>query len=143
MKVRRALVASWKDRQAGREALAFLYGLGLGPGLASRVWRAFGSAAPAVVREDPYRLSREVFGIGFASADRIAQALGIPRDDRRLGEHQVVLALLGDRPRRVGRLGPHLHRHLGGAEGELERLREPRQVHRRRLRHHSDLFTNF
>lgn len=78
--VRDGIAAAWREKRAGREALTFLYGLGLGPGAAGRVYKALGPAAPAVVREDPYRLCRSVWGIGFVTADRIARQLGIPAD---------------------------------------------------------------
>ncbi len=78
--VRERLAEVWREKRAGREALTFLYGLGLGPGAAARVYKALGPAAPAVVREDPYRLCRSVWGIGFLTADRIARQLGVPAD---------------------------------------------------------------
>ncbi len=78
--VRERIVSVWREKQAGREALTFLYGLGLGPGVAGRIYKAFGSAAPALVREDPYRLCRAVTGVGFVTADHIARNLGVSAD---------------------------------------------------------------
>lgn len=81
--VRERIVSTWQEKRAGREALTFLYGLGLGPGAAGRVYKALGPAAPAAIREDPYRLAQSVWGIGFLTADRVARQLGIPADSPR------------------------------------------------------------
>jgi exodeoxyribonuclease V alpha subunit len=67
------------------EAHAFLRGLGLGPGQSAAVLGELGTGAEAKVRADPYVLAQVVAGIGFATADRVAAALGVePTDPRRL-----------------------------------------------------------
>ncbi len=78
-----------------QEMLAFLHGLGLGPGQAELVLEAFGSATESRVREDPYVLARAIDGIGLATADRVASMLGIHGDDpRRRGA--VLLHVLNE-----------------------------------------------
>ncbi len=71
---------AWRERAAEREALLFLQSHGLGARRARAVLEVFGEATVARVREDPYRLAREVRGIGFATADALARRLGIADD---------------------------------------------------------------
>lgn len=70
-------------RRAETEARSFLQAAGLGPALTRNVIRAYGDRTVAIVREDPYRMAREIHGVGFRTADAIAQQVGIPRDDPR------------------------------------------------------------
>jgi exodeoxyribonuclease V alpha subunit len=63
-----------------REVMVFLQGLGVSLAYAARIRKAYGDEAVARVRENPYRLARDVPGIGFVVADRIAQGMGIGRD---------------------------------------------------------------
>lgn len=66
-------------RREEREVMVFLQGNGISAAYATRIRRAYGSAAMTRVRENPYRLARDVPGIGFQIADRIAQNMGIDR----------------------------------------------------------------
>ena len=50
------------------------------PAFAARIYKKYGAAAIARVRENPYRLAFDVWGIGFLSADKLAAALGVARD---------------------------------------------------------------
>lgn len=70
------IVSCWKEHQAVREVMIFLQGHGITPGLATRIYRKYGSQAINVVKDNPYRLATEVWGIGFLIADEIAQKLG-------------------------------------------------------------------
>ena len=79
-KRRRQIVDSLRAQRGVREALVFLQGLGLGPGLSARIVRAYGADAVSIVRSEPFRLAREVAGFGFATADRLAGRLGIAAD---------------------------------------------------------------
>jgi len=80
------ILDSWGKGRAARETLVFLRGHGFGPALAVKVHELYGSRAIAVCREQPYRLAREVEGVGFVIADRLARSVGIPLDDpERLG----------------------------------------------------------
>lgn len=67
----------WGKNRKMREAMLFLHGLGIGSGFGGRIYRQYGGDTMRVVREEPYRLVREVKGIGFATADGLAQALGL------------------------------------------------------------------
>src|SRR5262249_36728688 len=79
---RRALKASAeaKARIADREVMVFLQGHGVSAAYAARIRKRWGDQAIARVRENPYRLAREVSGIGFTVADRIARGMGIAAD---------------------------------------------------------------
>lgn len=65
-----------------RSQESFLRAIGLGAGLTARIVQKYGSDARTVAESDPYRMAREVDGIGFLTADRIARSTGIPRDDQ-------------------------------------------------------------
>jgi exodeoxyribonuclease V alpha subunit len=67
-------------RRQEREVMVFLQGLGVSLAYAVRIRKAYGEQAVVKVRENPYRLARDVVGIGFHVADRIAQGMGISRD---------------------------------------------------------------
>lgn len=71
---------AWAEQRAIRNVMVFLQGHGVSPAFAVRVYKRYGEAAIARVRENPYRLAFDVWGIGFLSADRVASALGIKPD---------------------------------------------------------------
>ena len=71
---------AWAVEKGLREVMVFLQGHGLGPGHALRVYRRYGAETMRLVRENPYRLSEEIWGIGFKTADRIALSLGVDKD---------------------------------------------------------------
>ena len=60
--------------------MVFLSGIGVSTSLAVRIYKAYADDSISVVRSEPYRLASEVWGIGFKTADTIAQAVGIPHD---------------------------------------------------------------
>ena len=67
-------------QEAIKEVMVFLHGVGVSTSLAVRIYNKYGDASISVVRNEPYRLAAEVWGIGFKTADTIAQAVGIPHD---------------------------------------------------------------
>lgn len=67
-------VAAQKDIS---EIMVFLQGYGITPGMAVKIYRLYGRNAIGIIRENPYRLAQEVYGIGFKTADRIATHLGV------------------------------------------------------------------
>ena len=74
------IVAAWAEQRAVREIMLFLHSHGVGTARAFRIYKAYGADAIDKVREDPYRLARDVWGIGFKTADQIAASLGIAKD---------------------------------------------------------------
>ncbi|MFI1966106.1 ATP-dependent RecD-like DNA helicase [Streptomyces pathocidini] len=74
--------AAWEEQKAIKEVMVFLQGVGVSTSIAVRIYKKYGDASISVVRNRPYRLAADVWGIGFLTADRIAQAVGIPHDSR-------------------------------------------------------------
>jgi exodeoxyribonuclease V alpha subunit len=72
--------AAWEEQKAIKEVMVFLQGVGVSTSLAVRIYKKYGDASISVVRNEPYRLAADVWGIGFKTADTIAQAVGIPPD---------------------------------------------------------------
>ncbi len=71
---------AWGRQRGIQDIMVFLRGHGLGPVHSAKVFRHYGKDAIRLVKENPYRLSDEIFGIGFKTADRIALNLGVPPD---------------------------------------------------------------
>lgn len=76
-----ALIKSaWHEQRQIREVMVFLQSHGVSPALAVRIYKHYGDGAAGVVTNDPYRLARDIHGIGFITADKIARNLGIAPD---------------------------------------------------------------
>ncbi|WP_375463440.1 ATP-dependent RecD-like DNA helicase [uncultured Methylobacterium sp.] len=73
------IVRGWAEQKAVREIMIFLHAHGVGTARAVRIFRTYGHDAIGVMTEDPYRLARDVRGIGFRTADAIAMRLGLDR----------------------------------------------------------------
>ena len=76
----RRIMQAWQEQRGMQDVMVFLQGHGVGASLALRIYRVFGADTVARVRDNPYLLAREVHGIGFILADRIANSLGISGD---------------------------------------------------------------
>ncbi len=74
------ITAAWEAQKAIKEVMVFLQGHGVSAGLAVKIYKQYGDDSLAVVKSDPYRLARDIWGIGFKTADKIARALGLPPD---------------------------------------------------------------
>ncbi|MFC4609561.1 ATP-dependent RecD-like DNA helicase [Streptomyces maoxianensis] len=72
--------AAWEEQKAIKEVMIFLQGVGVSTSIAVRIYKKYGDASISVVKNQAYRLAADVWGIGFLTADRIAQAVGIPHD---------------------------------------------------------------
>ncbi len=79
-KRREQIKTAWNEQKLVRDIMIFLHGHGVGTAQATRIHRAYGAEAIARVRENPYRLATDIWGIGFRTADKIAQTLNIPKD---------------------------------------------------------------
>src|SRR3954468_16712164 len=71
------IVRGWADQKVIREIMLFLHGHGVGTSRAVRIFKTYGADAVQGISENPYRLARDIRGIGFKSADQIAIRLGI------------------------------------------------------------------
>jgi exodeoxyribonuclease V alpha subunit len=74
------IAAAWEEQKAIKEVMVFLQGVGVSTSLAVRIYKQYQDESIKVVREEPYRLAADVWGIGFKTADTIAKAVGIPHD---------------------------------------------------------------
>jgi len=75
-----AVVKAWEEQRHIREVMLFLQSHGVTTGLAVKIYKTYGDDALQVVQEDPYRLARDIWGVGFKTADKIARDLGLPPD---------------------------------------------------------------
>ncbi|MFC9064799.1 SF1B family DNA helicase RecD2 [Streptomyces harbinensis] len=74
------IAAAWVEQKAIKEVMVFLQGVEVSTSIAVRIYKKYGDASISVVKNQPYRLAADVWGIGFLTADRIARAVGIPQD---------------------------------------------------------------
>jgi exodeoxyribonuclease V alpha subunit len=75
-----AIATAWEEQKHIREVMLFLQSHGVTTGLAVKIYKTYGDDALQVVQEDPYRLARDIWGVGFKTADKIARDLGLPPD---------------------------------------------------------------
>ena len=73
------IVAAWAEQKMVREIMVFLHSHGVGTARAVRIFKTYGADAIQVMSENPYRLARDIHGIGFKTADAIAMKLGIEK----------------------------------------------------------------
>ncbi|EQD82595.1 exodeoxyribonuclease V alpha subunit [Saccharopolyspora erythraea NRRL 2338] len=76
----RLIAEAWEEQKAIKEVMVFLQGVGVSTSLAVKIYKQYTDDAIRVVKEEPYRLAGDVWGIGFKTADTIAKAVGIPHD---------------------------------------------------------------
>ncbi|MBM4422157.1 MAG: ATP-dependent RecD-like DNA helicase [Chloroflexi bacterium] len=69
---------AWQQQKAIKNVMIFLQGHGVSTGLAVKIYKQYGDMAQEIVKSDPYRLARDIYGIGFKTADKIARQLGLP-----------------------------------------------------------------
>ena len=85
--------AAWKEQKQVKEIMVFLHGHGVSTNLAVKIYKTYGDDSLAIVQKDPYQLERDIYGVGFKTADRIARALGLPPEHPSRIEAGVVFAL--------------------------------------------------
>jgi exodeoxyribonuclease V alpha subunit len=84
---------AWDEQKEAREVMIFLQGHEISSSYAVKIYRQYGRDSIRVVRENPYRLARDIFGIGFLTADKIAEKLGIPRESSMRAEAGILHVL--------------------------------------------------
>ena len=88
---------AWAEQKVVREIMVFLHSHGVGAARAVRIFKTYGADAVQVMTENPYRLARDIRGIGFKSADAIAMRLGIEKTAMiRLLRRDIVRVDRGD-----------------------------------------------
>lgn len=84
----------WQEQKVVRDVMLFLQSHGVSPAYAQKIYKVYGSHCIAKVRENPYNLARDIFGIGFKSADAIAQRLGIAKESPQRVDAGIEYVLL-------------------------------------------------
>ncbi|AOX18490.1 SF1B family DNA helicase RecD2 [Kozakia baliensis] len=74
------IVGGWADQKVIREIMLFLHSNGVGTSRAVRIFKTYGQNAVQLISENPYRLAKDIRGIGFKTADQIARKMGIAPD---------------------------------------------------------------
>ena len=73
------IVKGWDAQKKIKEIMLFLYANGVGTSKAVRIYKTYGDQAITLIQENPYRLAQDIYGIGFITADTIAQKMGIEK----------------------------------------------------------------
>ena len=79
-KRRKRIKQAWDEQKVIRDIMLFLHSNGVSTSRAVRIYKTYGEGAIEKVRNDPYRLAKDIHGIGFKTADQIARKIGIPVD---------------------------------------------------------------
>ncbi len=74
------ILASWENHKSIREIMVFLQMHGMGVSKANKIYKTYGQKAIKIIEKNPYQLAKDIHGIGFKTADIMAQSLGIPKD---------------------------------------------------------------
>ncbi len=88
-----SIVRGWREGKCTREVMIFTQTYGISAGKAAKIYRTYGPDSVAIIKRDPYRLCRDIWGIGFATADRIALAVGLPKDSPLRARAAIVFTL--------------------------------------------------
>jgi exodeoxyribonuclease V alpha subunit len=73
------IIAAWAEQKVVREIMVFLHSHGVGTARAVRTYKTYDADAVQMMSENPYRLARDIRGIGFKTADAIAMRLGVDK----------------------------------------------------------------
>ncbi|MDE2484589.1 MAG: ATP-dependent RecD-like DNA helicase [candidate division NC10 bacterium] len=84
---------AWEEQKEIREVMIFLQGHGVSSAYAAKIFKTYGKSSIAIVQENPYRLAKDIYGIGFKTADRIAQAIGVEKQSPLRVEAGVIHVL--------------------------------------------------
>ncbi|MBX3084017.1 MAG: ATP-dependent RecD-like DNA helicase [Anaerolineae bacterium] len=87
------IMQGWQEQKQIKEIMLFLQSHAVSTAIAVKIFKAYGDDSINVVQRDPYRLAREIHGIGFKTADKIAQNLGLPSDSPERIAAGVIFAL--------------------------------------------------
>lgn len=84
----------WKEQKAIRSVMLFLQKNNVSPAFATKLYKFYGDETVARLQENPYTLAREIRGIGFKSADKIAEKLGFPKEATQRIDSGIEFVLL-------------------------------------------------
>ncbi len=74
------IAQAWEQQKVIKDIMVFLQSHGVTTTLAVKIYKQYGDTSIAVVKNDPYRLAQDIYGVGFKTADKIARELGLPHD---------------------------------------------------------------
>ncbi|MDX9953557.1 MAG: ATP-dependent RecD-like DNA helicase [Anaerolineae bacterium] len=75
-----SVAVAWEEQKQIKEIMLFLQSHGVSTGLAVKIFKQYGDEAIAIVQENPYRLAKDIWGIGFKTADKVARQMGVAHD---------------------------------------------------------------
>ena len=84
---------AWEDQKEIRAVMLFLQTHGVSAGFAAKIFKHYGKEAVRIVQDNPYRLAADIFGIGFITADKIAEKLGLPKESPVRAEAGILYVL--------------------------------------------------
>ena len=84
---------AWADQKEIRQVMIFLQSHGVSSAYVTKIFKTYGNESIEVVQENPYRLATDIFGIGFLTADRIAEKLGFAKDSELRAEAGILYVL--------------------------------------------------
>jgi exodeoxyribonuclease V alpha subunit len=84
---------AWDDQKEIREVMLFLQGQNVSPAYGAKIFKQYGKESIKVVQDNPYRLAADIFGIGFITADNIAEKLGIAKESQIRAEAGILYVL--------------------------------------------------
>jgi exodeoxyribonuclease V alpha subunit len=84
---------AWDEQKEIREVMIFLQTHGVSSGYATKIFKQYRDRSIEVVKENPYRLATDIFGIGFVTADRIAEKLGFDKNSELRAEAGILYVL--------------------------------------------------
>lgn len=84
---------AWEEQKEIKEVMVFLQGHGVSTTFAAKIFKKYGKASISIVKDNPYRLAHDIYGIGFDSADKIAFTLGIEKDSEKRAEAGILYVL--------------------------------------------------
>ena len=84
---------AWEEQKEIRDVMLFLRSYGVGSGYATKIFKQYGNRSIAVVKDNPYRLATDIFGIGFVTADSIAKKIGFPKGSSKRIETGILYVL--------------------------------------------------
>ncbi len=128
---------AWAEQRQIKEVMIFLQSHGVSTGLAVKITKRYGDAAIDVLQNNPYQLQKDIYGIGFVTADKIARALGIPHDSPERVAAGVLFVLSKDaseghvftpRPKLVTEAAALLEVSPGLVEDAIDRLHAEGEV---------------
>jgi exodeoxyribonuclease V alpha subunit len=87
------IIKAWGEMKNIKDIMLFLHSHNISTNLAVKIYKTYGDQSLEVVKENPYRLEQDIFGIGFKTADKIAQNLGLPKEHPSRIEAGIIYAI--------------------------------------------------